>query len=88
MFSVCVPSWINCCQGLYIQFRLFQLLYIQSPPAFQKLFCLENRLDRVLSEDKPSARFKKTAAVKVTELLTVLRAMILHQILLMYNNTL
>ena len=56
MLSVCVRSWINCCQGLYIQSRLFQVLYIQSPPAFQKLFCL----DRFASEDKTLKRTKKT----------------------------
>ena len=74
MFSVCVPSWINCCQGLYIQSRLFQVLYIQSPPAFQKFFCLdrflrrikpsknkENRLNRVLYLVNSSKPFSKTS---------------------------
>ena len=48
MFSVCVPPWIDCFQGLYIQSQVFQVLYIQSRPTFLKLFCFDRFLWRFL----------------------------------------
>ena len=47
MFSVCVPFLINYCQVLCIQYQLFQVLYIQSTPAFQKSFCCRRFLLRI-----------------------------------------